>query len=104
MRRTGVLRGGPGRCGLVLGDVREAAYIDSANEGYVLLSFRKARHRTNPDGLRLASYFLFALGSRKHSFRGGCDRRRMSARSAIPPDTSEPLGMRIQPQLNIGKQ
>src|SRR5438034_4879852 len=48
-RRTGVLRGGPGRCRLVLGDVRKAACIDSAKEKHVFLSFRKARHRTDSE-------------------------------------------------------
>jgi hypothetical protein len=33
MRRTGVLRGGPGRCGSVLGDVREAATLILRKKG-----------------------------------------------------------------------
>ena len=48
-RRTGVLRRGPGRRGLVLGDVRKVACTDSAKEGHVFLSFREARHRTAPE-------------------------------------------------------
>src|SRR5262245_46835460 len=43
-RRTEVLRGGTGCCGLVLGDVRKAAFTDSAKEGHAFLSLRKARH------------------------------------------------------------
>jgi len=45
-RRTGVLQGGPGRCGLVLGDVREAACTDSAKEGLCLPSFHSGRCAT----------------------------------------------------------
>src|SRR5579864_5787920 len=48
-RRTGVLRGGPGLCGSVPGDVRKAACTDSAKQGHVFVSFRKARHRKGPE-------------------------------------------------------
>src|SRR5215831_11989200 len=46
MRRTGVLRGGPGRCGLVLGDLRKAACTDSAKGGVV--RGRSAKRKLRP--------------------------------------------------------
>ena len=44
-KRTAVLRGGPRRCGLVLDDVWKVSTLILRKTGYVLLSFRKARHR-----------------------------------------------------------
>ena len=73
-RRTGVLRGGPGRCGLVLGAVRKAACADSAKEGHVFLSFRKARHRTNPEHHSAASGTTYPV------VPGRCQQRALGGR------------------------